>query len=82
MTVTVNLLAVIAAALSSFVLGGLWYSNALFGAAWRRGRGAERSGDHGSFPLLVGATAVGGGFVVLAALSWLVRVAGWAIDRL
>lgn len=32
----VNILAVIVAALSSFMLGGLWYSNALFGAAWRR----------------------------------------------
>jgi hypothetical protein len=32
----VNILAVIVAALSSFLLGGLWYSNALFGAAWRR----------------------------------------------
>ena len=32
----VNILAVIVAALSSFLLGGLWYSNAIFGAAWRR----------------------------------------------
>ena len=32
----VNVLAVIVAALSSFLLGGLWYSNALFGATWRR----------------------------------------------
>lgn len=32
----VSVLAVIVATLSSFLLGGLWYSNALFGAAWRR----------------------------------------------
>lgn len=32
----VNVLAVIVAALSSFLLGGLWYSTPLFGAAWRR----------------------------------------------
>jgi hypothetical protein len=29
-----NWLAVLAAAISSFVLGGLWYSKALFGPAW------------------------------------------------
>jgi uncharacterized protein DUF1761 len=32
----VNFLAIIVAAASSFLLGGLWYSNALFGATWRR----------------------------------------------
>ena len=32
----VNVLAVAVAALSSFLLGGAWYSNALFGGAWRR----------------------------------------------
>lgn len=32
----VNLLAVVAAAVSAFVLGGLWYSPALFGAKWAR----------------------------------------------
>ena len=30
----INWLAVLAAAVSSFVLGGLWYSKALFGRAW------------------------------------------------
>ncbi len=32
----INFLAVIAAATSTFVLGGLWYSPLLFGAAWMR----------------------------------------------
>jgi hypothetical protein len=32
----VNVLGVLVAALSSFLLGGLWYSTPLFGAAWRR----------------------------------------------
>ncbi len=32
----VNLWAVLAAALSSFLLGGLWYSRALFGVMWHR----------------------------------------------
>jgi hypothetical protein len=30
----VNWLAVLAAAISTFALGGLWYSSALFGRAW------------------------------------------------
>ena len=32
----INYLAVLAAALSTFVLGGLWYSPLLFGKAWMR----------------------------------------------
>ena len=32
----INYLAVLAAALSTFVLGGLWYSPMLFGKAWMR----------------------------------------------
>lgn len=32
----INYLAVVAAALSTFVLGGLWYSPVLFGKAWMR----------------------------------------------
>jgi Protein of unknown function (DUF1761) len=35
----VNWLAVIAAAVSSFVVGGLWYSPALFGKAWQKEAG-------------------------------------------
>src|SRR5262245_27266534 len=34
-----NILAVIAAALATFVLGGLWYSPGLFGEAWQREAG-------------------------------------------
>ena len=34
-----NYLAVLVAALSSFALGGLWYSPALFGNAWNRANG-------------------------------------------
>jgi len=32
----INWLAVLAAALSTFVLGGIWYSPALFGRSWMR----------------------------------------------
>ena len=31
---TINYLAVLVAALSTFILGGLWYSHMLFGKAW------------------------------------------------
>lgn len=35
----INWLAALAAAVSSFVIGGLWYSPALFGKAWQRAAG-------------------------------------------
>jgi hypothetical protein len=43
----VNFLAVVVAALSSFMLGGLWYSNALFGTAWRRAASDTRKPGEG-----------------------------------
>jgi Protein of unknown function (DUF1761) len=36
---TINYLAVLAAAVSTFVLGGLWYSPLLFGKAWMHANG-------------------------------------------
>ena len=42
-----NVLAVIVAALSSFMLGGLWYSRALFGAVWQREAGDPRKAGEG-----------------------------------
>lgn len=43
-----NLWAVLVAALSCFLLGGFWYSPALFGKAWNRaaGRGPKGEGAH------------------------------------
>ena len=41
-----NWLAVIAAAVSSFMLGGLWYSPALFGNAWNRENGGVPQKRH------------------------------------
>ena len=35
----VNYLAVVIAAVASFLLGGLWYSNVLFGKVWQRESG-------------------------------------------
>ncbi len=37
----VNVLAILAAALASFVLGGLWYSPMLFAKAWQREAGVS-----------------------------------------
>ena len=41
-----NHLAVIAAAVSSFMIGGLWYSPALFGNAWNRLNGGVPPAGH------------------------------------
>ena len=38
----VNFIAVLVAALSTFMLGGLWYSKVLFGPAWQRAAGDTR----------------------------------------
>jgi hypothetical protein len=43
---SVNILAIIVAALSSFALGGLWYSTPVFGAAWRRAAGGQETQGH------------------------------------
>lgn len=40
----VNWLAIIAAALSTFLIGGLWYSPALFGKAWMKENGFTEEG--------------------------------------
>lgn len=42
----VNLWAVLAAALSSFLLGGLWYSPAVFGRVWCREAGKAPQRGH------------------------------------
>ena len=43
---SINPGAVLAAALSSFLLGGLWYSKILFGNIWMREAGYDESGGH------------------------------------
>jgi hypothetical protein len=42
----VNVWAVLAAALASFALGGLWYSPALFGQVWNRENGSQPKHGH------------------------------------
>lgn len=41
MDMQLNYLAIIVAALSTFLIGGLWYSPALFGKAWMRENGFQ-----------------------------------------
>lgn len=42
----INLWAVLVAAASSFMLGGLWYSPALFGKVWQRENGGKEQTGH------------------------------------
>lgn len=64
----VNVWAVLAAAVSSFVLGGLWYSSMLFGRSWerelgRRGRASSRDRHPGMI--------FGFSFVLALVTAWL-----------
>ena len=55
----VNYLAVIAAAVATFVLGGLWYSPALFGKVWQREAGVtEEKMKSANMALIFGLTFV------------------------
>jgi len=62
----VNYLAVIAAAVATFALGGLWYSPALFGKAWQREAGVtEEKMKSANMPLIFGLT-----FVLALIAAW------------
>ncbi|HEY2830279.1 MAG TPA: DUF1761 domain-containing protein [Thermoanaerobaculia bacterium] len=56
----VNFLAVLAAAASAFVLGGLWYSPALFGRRWQAATGLSDADLRERNPALI----FGGAFVL------------------
>ena len=56
----VNWLAVLAAAASAFLLGGIWYSPALFQKAWQRGAGVTDDMMQKGHP----AKVFGGSFVL------------------
>jgi hypothetical protein len=77
----VNLLAVLVAALSSFVLGGLWYSNALFGQAWRREAGDQRRPGEGH-PAKVFGLSFAFALVAALAYAWLVPPAAEPVSAL
>ncbi len=49
-TVTINYLAVLAAAVSDLVVGALWFSRVLFGAAWMKANGFTEESLKGGNP--------------------------------
>ena len=68
-----NLLAVVVAALSSFLVGGLWYSPALFGTIWNRESGRGPKGEAGGHPAKVFGTAFVAALVAAAAFAVILR---------
>jgi len=55
-SLSINWLAVLAAALSTFLVGGLWYSPVVFGGIWARANGlTEAQLRHGQMRAFVGA---------------------------
>ena len=63
----INFLAVLVAALSSFMLGGLWYSPVLFGQLWQRHAGDTRKPGEGHPAKIFGLSFV---FALIAALAY------------
>jgi hypothetical protein len=63
----VNIVAIVVAAVSSFVLGGLWYSPALFGAVWKREAGDPRAHGQGHPAKVFGISLL---FALAAALAY------------
>lgn len=49
----INWLAVIAAAVSTFVIGGLWYSPILFGKVWMKANGFSEEQLSGGSPAII-----------------------------
>ena len=62
----INLFAVVAAAISAFVLGGLWYSPFLFGKAWQREAGVTDEMMKNGRPAVI----FGGAFVLTLIASF------------
>ena len=56
----INLMAVLVAAASALVLGGLWYSPALFARAWMRAAGLSEAQARSGSPAVI----LGGAFVL------------------
>lgn len=60
MDVQLNYLAIIVSALSTFLIGGIWYSPAVFGKAWMRENGFKEEDMKGGNMALI----FGGAFVL------------------
>ena len=67
----VNFIAVLVAAVSTFLLGGLWYSKVLFGPAWQRAAGDMRKPGDAHPARVFGLSFV---FAVVAALAYALLV--------
>ena len=67
----INLLAVLVAAASCFLIGGLWYSPVLLGKAWLRESGDDRQPGQGHPAKVFGLSFV---FAVLAAVVYAVLI--------
>jgi hypothetical protein len=67
----VNIIAVLVAALSSFMLGGLWYSKLLFGPTWQREAGDTRKPGEGHPAKIFGLSFL---FAVAAAFAFALLV--------
>lgn len=65
----INWLAVVVAAVSSFLLGGLWYSPLLFLSAWTRADG--RAGPQQGHPARVFGISFLLAFIAAAVFAWL-----------
>jgi len=68
----INFLAVLVAALTSFLLGGLWYSKGLFGPAWQRAAGDNRDPKQGHPAKVFGLSF---GFALVAAVAYALLMA-------
>ena len=62
-----NSLAIVAAAVSSFLLGGLWYSPVLFGPLWQREAGDMRKAGQGHPAKVFGVSLL---FALVAAVAF------------
>jgi len=67
----VNYLAVLVAAVSTFLLGGLWYSPKLFGPAWQLAAGDTRKKENGHPAKVFGTSFL---FALVAAFAYAVLI--------
>ena len=67
----VNYLAVLVAAVSSFLLGGLWYSPKLFGPTWQHAAGDTRKKEDGHPAKVFGISLL---FALVAAYAYAVLI--------
>ncbi len=79
----VNFIAVLVAALSSFMLGGLWYSKILFGPTWQREAGDTRKPGEGHPAKIFGLSFL---FALVAAFAYALLIppavnAGMAVTQ-